>query len=448
MADTGSKLWAIVRREYVERVRTRWFMIATLFAPILFAGIAFLPILLINKDAKSVAPRIVILDATERGLGKYVARSVAVLQSTSEDASTADVRVVSPDSLAKARADVTGEVAHRLASGFVVLDSKTLQGDTVAYAGRRADSRSDNLIIANAVRSGLLALRLQTGGLAASGVDSMISTPLPVISTESINDSGRDVTTPAKAIIATIVAFFLYMSILLYGQNMLSGVIEEKMSRVAEIVVSSVKPETLLAGKVIGVTAVGLTQQIVWIGGSIALISARTLLFGAPAVAKAQAAGGGGGGFGSNDMLAALIATPWSWVLLVLAFFLLGLLFYGALYAAVGATVGSEQDARQAAFPVIMLLILTAVLISPTVQNPTSTLAVTMSLLPFSAPIIMPIRMAIAPVPAIQVVASVAILAVSCLGAIWLAGRIYRVGLLMYGKRPTLSELRRWIFAS
>ncbi len=238
--------------------------------------------------------------------------------------------------------------------------------------------KNDRAQIAIAVRSALVALRLQSNGLSPAAVDSIVSAPVPSIHAEAINDAGRDVATPAKAIIATIVAFFLYMSILLYGQNMLSGVIEEKMSRVSEIVISSVKPETLLAGKVIGVTAVGLTQQLVWVGGTIALISARTMLFGAPAVAKAQAAAaGGGGGFGSSDLLAAVVATPWSWVALVLVFFLLGVLFYGALYAAVGATVGSEQDARQAAFPVVMLLVITAVLISPTVQNPTSNLAIT-----------------------------------------------------------------------
>jgi len=447
MADTGSKLWAIVRREYIERVRTRWFKISTIFAPLLFAAIAFLPILLVKNDQKSVAPRILVLDATHQGLGRYVAQSIGATQGTTDDNATADVRIVSPDSITQARADATNEVAHRLATGFIVLDSTTLRGDTVAYAGRNADSKSDRAGMAMAVRSGLAAVRLQSKGLTPLAVDSLVSAPVPAVHAESINDAGRDVTTPAKAIIATIVAFFLYMSILLYGQNMLSGVIEEKMSRVSEIVISSVRPETLLAGKVIGVTAVGLTQQLVWVGGTIALISARTMLFGAPALAKAQAAGASGG-FGSNDILAALVATPWSWVALVLVFFLLGVLFYGALYAAVGATVGSEQDARQAAFPVVMFLIITAVLISPTVQNPTSYLATTMSLLPFSSPIIMPIRMAISNVPVIQVVASVLILAASCIGAVWLAGRIYRVGLLMYGKRPTLSELRRWIFAS
>jgi ABC-2 type transport system permease protein len=447
MADTGSKLWAIVRREYVERVRTKWFIIATVFGPLLFAGFAFLPLILMSRDAKSIAPRVVILDATQQGLGRLVARSMTVMRSTEEDSSNAEVRVVSPDSIAQAREAATNEVAHRLASGYVLLDSTTLRGDTIDYAGRHADSRGDRTSIAAAVRSGLVALRLQASGLSRTAVDSVVSTPIPEVHAESINDAGRDVTTPAKAIVATFVAFFLYMSILLYGQSMLSGVIEEKMSRVSEIVISSVKPETLLAGKVIGVTAVGLTQQIVWIGGTLALISARALLFGAPAVAKAQAAGAAGG-FGSSDMLAAIVATPWSWVIAVLFFLLLGILFYGSLYAAVGATVGSEQDARQAATPVVMLIVLTAILISPTVQNPTSRLAMVTSLLPFSSPIIMPLRMAMTNVPVIQVVGSLVILALSCLGAVWLAGRIYRVGLLMYGKRPTFAELRRWIFAS
>ncbi len=447
MADTSSKLWAIVRREYIERVRTRWFMIATLFAPLFFAGIAFLPLLVINNDARSVAPRVLILDATQQGLGELVARSMRVLQSTANDASNTDVRLVMPDSLVQARADATNEVAKRLANGYIVLDASTIRGDTVGYAGRRSDSRGDRVTIANAVRSGLMVLRLRQTAVTGATIDSVVSTPVPVVRAQAINDNGIDISTPAKAIIATIVAFFLYMSILLYGQNMLSGVIEEKMSRVSEIVISSVKPETLLAGKVIGVTAVGLTQTLVWVGGTVAMLSARAIIFGAPAVAKANSAGAGGG-FATSDMLAAVIATPWSWVALVMVFFLLGLLFYGALYAAVGSTVGSEQDARQAAFPVVMLLVLTAVLISPTIQNPTSTLAVTMSLLPFSAPIILPMRMAITNVPTSQVVASLAILIASCFGAIWLAGRIYRVGLLMYGKRPSLGELRRWIFAS
>ncbi|MEO8945770.1 MAG: ABC transporter permease, partial [Gemmatimonadaceae bacterium] len=251
MADTGSKLWAIVRREYIERVRTRWFKITTIFAPILFTSILFLPILLMRSDQKSVAPRVLILDATGRGLGLYVAKSISATQSTGDDGITPEVRVVSPEELGGARNSATSEVVHRLARDYVVLDSATLRGDTVIYAGRTTDSKASRTNIATAVRSGLMALRLQNNGLSANAVDSAVSAPVPEIHAESINDAGRDVTTPAKTIIATIVAFFLYATIIIYGQNMLSGVIEEKLSRVSEIVISSVKPELLLAGKVI-----------------------------------------------------------------------------------------------------------------------------------------------------------------------------------------------------
>ncbi|MEO6866125.1 MAG: hypothetical protein ABI229_11775, partial [Gemmatimonadaceae bacterium] len=131
MADTGAKLWAIVKREYIERVRTRWFMITTVFAPLVFSAFVLLPLLLVSRDARAVAPRIVILDATQRGLGKFVAQSIAVTQNTGQDASTQDVRVVSPDSLKQARDAATNEVTRRLANGFVVLDSMTLRGGGV-----------------------------------------------------------------------------------------------------------------------------------------------------------------------------------------------------------------------------------------------------------------------------------------------------------------------------
>ena len=238
------------------------------------------------------------------------------------------------------------------------------------------------------------------------------------LASESINDAGKDASTPAKALLAMMVAFFLYISTILYGQSMLSGVIEEKLSRVSEIVLSSVSPDTLLAGKVLGVTAVGITQQLIWIVLSFALVSMRGVLFGAgTAAASAHAAAASPASeFGSAQIMAAVVATPWSWVLLVVLFYLLGSIFYGALYAAVGATVGSEQEARQAAQPVIMLLVLTAVFISPIVQNPNSSSARIMSLLPFSSPIIMPLRMAMTTVPVSEQIGSLVILGLGCAG--------------------------------
>jgi len=133
---------------------------------------------------------------------------------------------------------------------------------------------------------------------------------------------------------------------------------------------------------------------------------------------------------------------------LLLVFFLLGFTFYASLYAAVGASVNTEQEAQQAVQPLLIMLVATAVFINPILLNPTGRLAFVMSILPFSAPIIMPLRLALVSVPWYELMASIVALALSCVVAVWLAARIYRVGLLMYGKRPTLKEMRRWVVYS
>lgn len=455
MVDTPAKLWAIVRREYLERVRTRWFLISTIFGPIIFSLLVFLPVILASREAERGSHRLIIVDATGTSLGRYVAGALASSQSSSqgslqgggEQAATPDVHVVSTSGLAAARVAAAQDVTARLASGYLVLDASTVRGDSVRYAGRRSDSPSGMTRIAQSVRAGLVALSLERRGIPASALDSIAAMHTPILSATSIDDTGRSAATPAKSIFAFFVAFLLYTSILIYGQSILSGVIEEKLSRVAEIVISSVRPETLLAGKVLGVTSVGVTQQVLWVLGSILILGGRAYIFGAPSAAGARPTVGGSG-MASGDFLGAMIATPWSWVLVVLLFFVLGFIFYGSLYAAVGATVGSEQEARQASQPVVMLLVLSIVFISPTLANPNSNMARVMSLLPFSSPILMPLRMATTDVPALEVAASILILVLGCAGAVWLAARIYRVGLLMYGKRPNLKELRRWITAT
>lgn len=446
MGDSTRKVLVIARREFLERVRSRWFVIVTLFGPILFAAIGFAPVFL-ARHAERASPRLIVIDATGTALGRYVAlsfgapRDVAGADSATPPA-VADLRAVQPAALPTAERAATSEVQQRLASGYVVLDSATLRGGAVHYAGRRADSPSERARIAGAVRAARVALAVGGAGIPGHVLDSLAALPPPTLQTESITDAGRGAANGAKALLAAFVAFFLYAAIILYGQAMLSSVIEEKLSRVSEVIVSSVRPELLLAGKLLGVTAVGITQIAVWIGGSALLLGARGALFGAPASAARGAPGAAAGGF-----LDAVLATSWGWVLVVVLFFLLGFLFYGALYAAVGATVGSESEARQAAQPVILLLVFTAVFISPVTADPASTLARVLSLLPFSAPILMPLRMALYDVPAWEVAASIALLVVGVVGALWLAARIYRVGLLMYGKRPTMRELRRWIVA-
>jgi ABC-2 type transport system permease protein len=234
----------------------------------------------------------------------------------------------------------------------------------------------------------------------------------------------------ASVMFGFAIGFLLYLSIVIYGQTIMSGVLEEKTTRVAEVVMSSVPTDTLLAGKVLGVGAVGLTQQILWIVTTYVLLQLR-----APIMAR----------FGAPTMTFTLPDISFGAGVIFLLFFLLGFIFYSSLYAAVGSSVNSESEARQAASPLLIMIVSTAVFIQPVLLNPTGTPAKVLSLLPFSSPIIMPIRMAVTGVPPLELAASLIFLAIGCLAALWLASRIYRVGLLMYGKRPTMREMARWV---
>ena len=214
-----------------------------------------------------------------------------------------------------------------------------------------------------------------------------------------------------------------------------------KRTRVAEVVVSSVSPETLLAGKVIGVGAVGLTQQVIWVAGTVYISS-----FVVPLLDR-MAASAGTSGMRDAAAVPAMSMPEISIVslLLILVFFILGYGLYSSLYAAVGSTVNSEQEAQQALAPVLVLIVSSALFIQPAMMNPTSTFARVASIFPFSAPIIMPLRMSLVPIPPWEMAVSIVGLVLTFVAVIWLAARIYRIGLLMYGKRPTFAELARWV---
>lgn len=430
------RLWPIIKREYLERVRTRWFLIATLFAPLFFALFIGVPTYYAIHKANdhSAVSILIILDATTEGLGSRVARVL----SENPDNDVPDVQIVRPGTLARAESLATQEVKLRRASGYLVLDTAaasehTVRGHTARYAGRRDQSTTEMRKLVTALRTAVIDVRLTNRGWTPLQIDS-VTTFLPPLTTSHISDTTRE-ENPSKMLFATFVAFFLYMSIMLFGQSMLSGVIEEKTTRVSEVVISSVRPETLLAGKVIGVSAVGLTQQLIWIFLSILLVAASQSLF----------ANAPGGNHTFQMVVTAAANVSPVWLVLVVLYFIFGFIFYGSLYAAVGATVSTEADARQAAQPVVMLLLATILLIQPVIATPDSALSITLSILPFSAPVIMPLRMALTQVSPTEVAASLIALTLGCAAAVWLAARIYRIGLLMYGKRPTFSELARWI---
>jgi ABC-2 type transport system permease protein len=433
------KLIAIIKREYLERVRTKWFAIATLLGPVLFLAITVVPVLFISRTKASVeSTNITIIDATGSNLGPRVA---ALL--TDSASARPSVVTAAPGDVAAAESLSTKAVMAKTKQGYLILDSLTLQGSKARYAGRNSTTVPDMNRIGNAVDKAVLGLRLEGTGLTQARIDSLTRVDVRLDKTQ-LSDTGREKSGAGSTILGLIVSFLLYMVLVLYGQTVLRSVIEEKTTRVAEVVISSVRPEVLLAGKIIGIGGVAVTQMGVWIASSL-WITAQVVPMLMKRSASAIGTAAADSVARSNDMLNSIPNFSIGLLIALLLFFILGFIFYSCLYAAVGSTVNSESEAQQAATPVVMLLIVSAVFIQPVALAPQSSLAAVMSMLPFSAPIMMPMRMSLMSVPVWQVAVSLIGMVLACVAAIWFSARIYRVGLLMYGKRPTVRELFKWL---
>ncbi len=419
-----AKLWVVIKREYLERVRTKWFIIATIFGPLFFGSIMIVPGYISARTVRdSKIGNLRILDATGTGLGARVAAKMAV--SKQAIGSSTQVITLSSAALTEAESTATIAVMQKKDQGYLVLDSTTLTRLTARYAGSNASAFGETQAVENAVRQALLQTRLEQAGLDAQRVDSLTKVKVNM-SVEKIDEKGRGGSGMASALFGFAIAFLLYFSIIFYGQNIMSGVLDEKTSRVSEVVLSSVGPDTLLAGKILGVGAVGLTQQIAWIGST-----ALVWKFRAVVMAKL------------GVPMPAFTLPPISigMLCLLVAYFVLGFLLYASLFAAVGAISGDQQEARQAAAPVTMMLVAAMVFAQPVLFAPTSTLAKVVSLIPVTAPVIMPLRMSATQVPALEIALSLAGVALACAAAIWASARIYRVGLLMTGKRLSIANV-------
>jgi ABC-2 type transport system permease protein len=225
--------------------------------------------------------------------------------------------------------------------------------------------------------------------------------------------------------VSGVLFFLMYISIFMYGAFILRGVMEEKNNRIVEVMISSVRPTDLMLGKIVGIGCVGLTQYAVWA----VLASLATV----PAVGMAMGMEGG------------LPAISVSTLVAFVVFFLLGYFLYASLYAALAAPFNTEQEAQQFIMIPGMILVLTSTTWFFAFNSPNGALAQTLSFFPLSSPLMMFMRISVQPPPAWQIGLSIAILLGSIWGMAWLAGRIYRVGILMYGKKPTIPEIFRWV---
>lgn len=425
------KFWAVARREYLERIRSRWFLFATVAGPLFFGLIIIVPLVLMGQARPSVeVAHILVLDATGTDLGRRVANFLRL--GSQGDTMRAVVRVVAPGELLAAEDSATREVMHHQRIGYLVLDSAALTGGEVQYAGRNASAIGDIDLLTQIVRQSILAQRLEREGLPPSRIAAVTALQVRVTA-DRISDRGRGGSGELSAIVAYALGFLLYTMIVIYGNVILRGVVDEKSTRVAEVVVASAPPDTLLAGKVIGVSLVALTQVAAWTALSALVYRVRGIVFAR---------------FGMDPPMIPFPAVDLgTWVALVLLL-VLGFLAYAALFAGMGAMVSNQDDAQQAALPVTMIVMCAVVLIPPVLVEPSGMLARVASWFPFTAPILMPVRMTVVQVPWYEIAATLFGVAAGCAAAVWVAARIYRVGLLMYGKRPSIAELARWVVRS
>jgi ABC-2 type transport system permease protein len=259
----------------------------------------------------------------------------------------------------------------------------------------------------------------------------------------------------ASAMVGYIGGFMIYMLIFLYGTMVMRGVVEEKANRIIEVIASSARPFEIMMGKVVGIGLVGLTQLVLWVAlGSLVTMGVGALI--APSVSpetlnqvQQMQANNPSQGMGLGGALAASgIVLPNISVVSILMFifnFFAGYFLYASLFAAVGSAVDQESDANSLTFPITLPVILTMLFIGNVIAAPNGTFAVVASMIPLFSPILMTVRVAATDVPAWQLLTSIALSIGGFFGAIWLASRIYRIGILSYGKKPTLKEIVRWI---
>ena len=407
--------WPVARREYLERVRSKAFLIATLIGPGLLVGLMLVPHLVAARQ-RGKALSIAVVDDSGRLKG-------ALEQALARKEAEGQPRFVLREPGNGTAPDLEREVLGGGLDGYLHIPANALEASTAEYYGRNVSNMMDLRLLDDAVSETFINQRLAQSGIDADKVkDATRSVDVKRI---RLSAGGAREDRGASFILSVILLMMLYTTVLMWGQAVMTGVIEEKSNRVVEVVASSIPATTFLAGKLLGVGAVGLTQFLVWTG-TLGVIS----LYGAAA--------SGMGGFVMPEISALVLVS-------FVVFFLLGYFLYSALYASIGASVNTIQEAQSLVFPVLMPLIGGMVCFPVVLQSPDGTLATVLSLIPLLTPLVMFLRITVLTPPVWQIALGVALVLLTIVLLNWAAARIYRVGILMYGKRPTFPEILKWV---
>lgn len=430
-----NKISLIIEREFLSRVKKKSFLVMTVVGPLLFAGVTLIPTWLAMRDATKTT--VSVIDKSHLFENK--------LKSNKE---TVFVPVVSNEEAQKEEIKEAGD--HHLLLVIGETNGETLPD--IRLFGPSNPPLDLIQSIENQINAELKNIQLKHSGIDPKLVET-IRPEVNIKTTVLSEDGEKEGSSAAATIVGFAAGFLIYIFIFLYGSQVMTGVMEEKTNRVVEVIISSVKPFELMLGKIIGVALVGLTQFLLWVALSYGITSvagnfintkpkevpATEMVKTNPGSEKVKKKMGGAGILKElqNVNVVSILAY-------FMFYFLGGYLLYSAMFAAVGAAVDNQQDAQQFMMPITIPIIGAIVLAQFIVKDPNSSLAFWFSVIPFTSPIIMMIRIPFEP-PFWQILVSMASLILGFLGTTWLAGKIYRVGILMYGKKVTYKELWKWL---
>jgi ABC-2 type transport system permease protein len=428
----------IIKREYLTKVKNKSFIIMTFFSPLIMVGLISLVAYLSQLNNDTVRT-ISVLDESGLFLDQF------------EDTDNLEYQLLSDVSLDEAKlAAENGEVYGLL---FIPKKDKLdALSNSITFYSEDSPSLTVMSDIERTLESKANSLKLKESGLDAELIKSLwldIDTQLVSFQGEETSKMGSVL----KLIFGGLAGYLLFMFIIIYGNMIMRSVIEEKTSRIIEVIISSVKPMKLLLGKIIGTSLAGVSQFLIWVILLSVLSSIVFLVFGIDPGAM-QAEQMNTVVEASGNSMDAIVPELWTefWklpilnlIIMFLFFFIGGYLLYASLYAAIGAAVDSETDTQQFMLPILLPLIL-AVYVGffTVIEDPHGTVSQVFSYIPFTSPVVMLMRIPFG-VPIWQQILSVVILFATFIGTVWFASKIYRVGILMYGKKPTYREIIKWL---
>ena len=432
-----NKVFLILSREYLVRVRKRSFIVMTLLGPLLFAGITIVPVWLSNQ---AIEERVV-----------YIKDETGLFREKFKNTENTRYIFVEID-LEAAKENVSEHLTPNLLH-VPAIDLEKPSGIVFYSNSNPSFSLVNNL--KSTLKSEIEEIKLDRSGLYRVVIDNLkVSIDIDTINLSEGTEKESNV--GVATAVGYIGAFMTYFFIFYYGTQILRGVIEEKTSRIIEVIVSSVKPFQLMMGKVLGIGAVGLTQFGLWALLTIIISTSLTFAFGVeleqPPAGVNQVVDMPDGELSGTDkektqeIFQAIFSQDYTLIIIAFIFYFLGGFFlYGALFAAVGSAIDHESDSQQFMLPITIPLIFSIVTLSAILNEPNGSLAFWLSVVPFTSPVVMMMRIPF-DVPLWELLLSMTMLIAGFIFTIWVAGRIYRVGILVYGTKVNYKTLAKWFF--